>query len=493
MGTYTFSKYDYCKCLVCPKKLWLDRHKPQEADKSREEVSSIFAGNSAKNLALTLWGKFVKVPFSEDLAEMTFATGQFLKSGEKNIAGATFCYKEAFCRIDMLRLLSSKEIEFYLIKNTVSIKCGAEDELDFQYYVLTECGFVVRKACIVYVNNRYERYGELEKEKLFVIKDCTDRACAKYGELAKSLQAFKVYASTIDEPEQEAEYTCKSCTYFRYCDKKMPKDGSATVFDIVNLKKASDLYQAGLVSFRQLYDAGLLKGNQLQQVEVELNNLPPQIKKKELKEFLKTLSYPIYFLDFESFNPVVPLYDNSKPYQQIVFQYSLHYQKRAGGKLWHKEFLAMPGADPRRQVAEQLCKDIPKDTCTTAYNMSFEKAQIRDLATLYPDLYDHLMNIHDNIRDLMIPFKKRMYYTKEMAGYYSIKIVLPALYPNDPNLDYNKLEGVHNGGEASSAFLAMQNMKGKELESKRAQLLKYCCLDTLAMVKVLEKLREAVL
>ena len=104
---------------------------------------------------------------------------------------------------------------------------------------------------------------------------------------------------------------------------------------------------------------------------------------------------------------------------------------------------------------------VNMSVCTTAYNMGFEKGKIRDLAELYPDLHDHLMNIYDNIRDIMTPFQKRWYYTKEMHGSYSIKAVLPALYPDEPDLNYHNLEGVHNGEEASNTFLAMQKMEKK--------------------------------
>lgn len=207
-------------------------------------------------------------------------------------------------------------------------------------------------------------------------------------------------------------------------------------------------------------------------------------------QFLDGLSYPLYFLDFESFQPAVPLYDNSSPYEQIVFQYSLHYFEEAGGELKHREFLAQPVADPRRGVAEQLCRDIPLDVCTLAYNMSFEKTRIKSLATLYPDLANHLMNIHDHIVDLMVPFQKRWYYTKAMQGSYSIKYVLPALFPENPELDYHNLEGVHNGAEASVAFEKMGEMAPAELEKYRTNLLKYCGLDTFAMVRVWERLKE---
>lgn len=166
----------------------------------------------------------------------------------------------------------------------------------------------------------------------------------------------------------------------------------------------------------------------------------------------------------------------------------MHYTEEDGGKLRHCEYLAQPGEDPRRGVAEALCRDIPLDVCTLAYNMSFERGRIRSLAALYPDLSDHLMNIHDHIVDLMMPFQKRQYYTRAMHGSYSIKAVLPALFPDDPELDYHNLEGVHNGTEASEAFARMLDMTTEEREGCRTNLLKYCGLDTLAMVKVWERL-----
>ena len=124
--------------------------------------------------------------------------------------------------------------------------------------------------------------------------------------------------------------------------------------------------------------------------------------------------------------------------------------------------------------------------------MGFEKGRISGLAELYPDLREHLMNIKDNIKDLMIPFRQKDYYNKAMQGSYSIKYVLPALFPDDPELDYHNLEGVHNGTEASATFAEMADMEPDKLEEYREYLLKYCGLDTYAMVKVWEKLKRVI-
>ena len=132
------------------------------------------------------------------------------------------------------------------------------------------------------------------------------------------------------------------------------------------------------------------------------------------------------------------------------------------------------------------------DVCTTAYNMAFEKSRIKEMAEIFPDLSEHLLNIRENIKDLMIPFRKRYYYTRDMQGSFSIKYVLPALYPNDPSLNYHNLDEVHNGSEASATYINLGKKSKEEQEKTRANMLKYCGLDTYAMVKVWKKLKEAV-
>ena len=139
-----------------------------------------------------------------------------------------------------------------------------------------------------------------------------------------------------------------------------------------------------------------------------------------------------------------------------------------------------------------MVEDIPTDVTVLAYNMGFEKGVIRKLAVMFDEFASHLMAIHDNIQDLMTPFQKKDYYTPAMKGSYSIKYVLPALVPEMAEA-YKELEGVQNGGEAMQTYAKLAHMEDKEEVIRlREALLRYCELDTLAMVKVLEKLKESV-
>jgi len=179
------------------------------------------------------------------------------------------------------------------------------------------------------------------------------------------------------------------------------------------------------------------------------------------------------------------------PYKQIPFQYSLHVLSKKGGTLKHKEFLAKEGTDPRRLLAEKLCKDIPDNICVVAYNMSFEKRVIKELAALFPDLSEHLLSINESMKDIMQPFQTHAYYHRKFAGSYSIKAVLPALYPNDKELDYNSLNLIQVGTEAMAAFPTLHEKSPEEIAKIREALLAYCRLDTLGMVKIMQFLETS--
>lgn len=487
------SKTLYCNGVQCPKMLWLKKHHPELFDESVMNQSVLDSGSEVGDLAMGLFGNFTEVPYG-DLSEMIRKTDNLLASEEQNIAEASFTYDGLFCSVDILRNLGGGNLELYEVKSSTSVHDSHLHDVAYQMYVLERLGYHVEKACLVHINREYIRGRELEIEKLFAIEELTGMARQMQGDVHERVQTLKACILNPEEPCLDIGLHCWSpydCGFWKHCTEALPP---LNVFYVSGMQKKTKIkyYAQGIVSFEDLLNKAKLNPGQKMQLQYELEDTDAHIEPDKIKEFLDTLTYPLYFLDFESFEPAIPLYENSRPYDQIVFQYSLHYFEEEGGPLHHKEFLAMPGKDPRRELAEQLCADIPLGVCTLAYNMTFEKARIKELAELYPDLADHLMDIYGNIKDLMVQFQKKQYYTKAMQGSYSIKYVLPALFPDDPALDYHNLEGVHNGSEASAAFAVMQKMNQEELMSCRANLLKYCGLDTFAMVRVLDRLKEKV-
>ena len=201
----------------------------------------------------------------------------------------------------------------------------------------------------------------------------------------------------------------------------------------------------------------------------------------------------MYFIDYETCQYAIPEYDKTKPYQQIPFQYSLHIIPDEGAPIEHKEYLAdVSDDDLIRTFALKMIEDMPEDGSVIVYNKAFEATRNKEIGEMYLDLKDEMERINNNMVDLMVPFRNRDYYTKEMKGSYSIKYVLPALYPDDPDLNYLNLDLVHNGSEASSAFLGLKDKSPEEQVNIRESLLRYCELDTYAMVKVLNKLYQVI-
>ena len=486
------SKSKYCSAVQCPKMLWLMKNRPEAYDDSVLDQAVLDRGSAVGDLAMGLFGDYVEVPFG-DLNGMIRQTQALLEAGTPVIAEASFAFEGLFCSVDLLVNRGDGRVELVEVKSSTHVTDIYLHDVAYQAYVLTRLGFTVEKASLAHIDGSYVRRGALELRRLFCVEDLTEQARGMLEGVEERVRFLTEYMKQESEPERPLGGECFSpypCGFFGHCGRDLPRPN---IFDVGGIQLRTKLanYAKGIVSFADIEAKKVLKPDKLLQVTHELHDLPPLIDHKAVSAFLAKLSYPLYFLDFESFQPAVPLYDDSSPYEQIVFQYSLHCIEREGGALEHRAYLAQPGADPRRGVAGQLCRDIPADACTLAYNMSFEKGRIRALAALYPDLAEHLLNIHDHIVDLMVPFQKRQYYTRAMQGSYSIKYVLPALFPDDPELDYHNLEGVHNGTEASAAFEAMADMGPAELEVCRNNLLKYCGLDTFAMVKIWRKLREA--
>jgi len=475
---------------------------PDQYDESVMDMARLATGNQVGDLAMGYFGDFIEVPFLDNKTEMIHETKRLLDKNTHVICEATFSYNGLFCMVDILRVYDGY-IEIVEVKSSTSdddedsgdIKEIFLHDMAFQYYVLKGCGLNVRNVSLLSLNRKYERRGEIDLQQLFKLTDCTEAVLKMQDAIPDRLNNIEKVVMSKDEPDFLVGSHCSNpyeCGYKGWCWRNMPEN---SVFDIgwrMWASKKDAAYRAGILTFADALNGGIdLSDKQRRQVETVVFNQPPSINKPAIKEFLSKLLYPIYHLDFETYQQLIPLWDGVRPYRQIPFQYSLHIEHE-DGRLEHKEFLGKEGEDPRRRIAERLCEDIPIGAFSLAYNMTFEKKRLEHLAELYPDLADHLLDIAENMHDLCDPFKNGDYYCKAMGRGYSIKYVLPALFPDDPELDYNNLQIIQHGGDAMNAFATLHEKSAEEIEQIREALLAYCKLDTLAMVKILERLRMPV-
>lgn len=496
------SKSKYTRGIQCPKILWMENNKREWFDDSVMNDAVLASGSAVGDVAMGYFGDYVEVSYDpadpNRFVNAIERTKELLQSGEKTICEATFGLLGQYCMVDILQVREDGSFDVIEVKSSTAMKDVYYHDLAYQCWLITECGYRISSASLMYVNNKYVRRGELDIRELFVIEDLTEDIRQMIPDVPSRIKVMSDIGDAESEPLKQIGMHCfkpYDCGYRDWCFRDLP-DNNVFALGKIHKTKAFALVERGSGGFEDLVNdvESFERLNEKQQMQVlcELNDLGPVVDKEAIAQFLAGLSYPLYFLDFETYQDAIPAFDDQKPYEQMTTQYSLHWVDEPGGELYHTEYLGAAGTDTRRAVAEHLCQDIPADVCVLAWNRAFEMGRIARMAELYPHLAPHLMAIHNNILDLMDPFSARAYYTKEMKGKSSIKLVLPALFPNDPELDYRALEGVHNGGEAASAFKDMVNLPSDEQESVRENLLRYCELDTLAMVRILEKLQEVV-
>lgn len=498
------SKSKYCGLWQCPKIAWMRKYKQDEVELDESVISRMEAGNVVGDLAMGLFGDFTEVTTNDgdklNLSEMIAKTKSEMEKGTEIICEASFQFNGLYCAIDILKK-EKGGWAIYEIKSSTKHEGSTDDkpvyiaDIAYQKYVLENCGVNVTGTYLVCLNKDYVFDGTLDISKLFVISDVSEEIKPEEVNIKANLSVAERILNCEKEPDIDINESCNSpylCGFWKYCSKHIP---TPSVFNLYRMpfKKKIDHYKHGRIKYDDLiFSNTVTNPKQLRQMLHYLSEQGDYIDKDNIRDFMDTLSFPIYFLDFETIQPVIPEYVGTRPYAQIPFQYSLHYIEHEGGPLLHKEFLAESGADPRRAIAERLCEDIPMNVCVTAYNKAFECTRLKELAEFFPDLSEHLLNIRDNIVDLLVPFQSGYYYNKAMGGSFSIKSVLPALFPDAPSLNYHNLDQIHNGGEAMSIFPKIKDMPPEEAEKTRKNLLKYCELDTYAMVKVWEKLKSAI-
>jgi hypothetical protein len=416
---------------------------------------------------------------------------------------------------------SPQRWNLFEVKSSTSVKDVHVLDGSFQYWVLRWSGFSIDSVNIVHVNSSYIRKGSLDPQQLFCRKDITKEAIS-YQEKIKERVAelSSVLEKTSNIPKVAVGTHCKKpypCDFFKSC---CAQEGIPpySVLDLTNAKTQQwKLMDLGIKRLTDIPDSFLktLSMNQMIQVRVEKQQ-KPYYNLPNLRSFLSRIDYPIQFLDFESFSSALPLYDGTSPYQAICFQYSLHTLSLSPAPsspsplsisaadpinpshttLCHQSFLADgTPSDPRHSFLVSLLSHLSPSGSILVYNKSYEANRLKELGKLFPENLQEIEQLVKRMVDLADPFQTRAVVTPAMKGRYSIKAILPALVPSMAER-YHELE-ISNGYSANAAYLRLilqsegkgQEVSTDEREMIRDSLLKYCELDTLAMVKILEQLQ----
>jgi len=479
---HLLSKSSFIKGLQCDKQLYLYKYHYDWMDEVSDGQQLIFdRGHEVGELAHQLFpGGTVAADDPKNVPLAVSKTAELISAGTKIIYEAAFLFDEILVIADIL-VKDENGWKIFEVKSSTKVSETYLSDAAIQYFVISNC-LKVSDLSIVYINNDYVRKGDIVVRKLFAIKSVLNDSLNKQSLIKKELKRLKVVLSEKEIPNVKIGPRCTdpyACSFMGHCWKDVP---DYSVFNIGGLRgdKKFDLYDRGHLNIEDIPEDYPLSPSQKMQVDCHKEN-KTIINKKEIQKFLDTIKYPIWFMDFETFMPAIPKFDGVRPYQQIPFQYSVHFQKSKKSRVEHYEFLADACGDPRLAFVENLVEHTKGEGVILVYNQAFEITRLKELAWDFHLYEEDLNRIKNRITDLMEPFRKKYYYTPDMQGSYSIKSVLPALVPS---LSYKEME-IGNGGAASSAFENLYYEKDPaRIKEVRENLLKYCGLDTLAMVEV---------
>jgi hypothetical protein len=407
-------------------------------------------------------------------------TQQFVADASKPLLfETTFVWNGLVARADAIRRhgVEWDLIEFKSGKYKADEKVSAEyvDDLAYTRMVAAGAGLKVARSLLVLINGEYRLNGTAEP---FAYVDLTEQVNARAAEFADI--AGDVYAKVAadERPAPEMIFACKDCAFF--ATDCVGRDIPDPLFAIPRIteKKFEALKQFERVS-RLPADADL---TEIQRKAVEvMQSGTPRVNHEGLR-VLDQVQWPVRYLDFETISPPFPWFDETEPYQMLPFQYSLHRQDAPGAPVTHQEYLAPVEGDWRLYLAEQLLFDLGTTGSIIVYS-SFEKQRLNGLARLFPALADQFNAAVARLFDLEVVFKQG-YQHPEFQGRTSIKKVLPVMVRD---LSYTSL-AVNNGDDALGVFglMRVKAMDEAEVPTRREQLLRYCELDTLAMVRLHE-------
>jgi predicted RecB family nuclease len=471
------------------KRLYLEIHQPELAKAADDgQEARLEQGQEVGLLAQKRFPDGVVVGFEEGIGDALARTAALMDDASvPAIFEATFQHSNLLVRVDILQRRPKNRWRLIEVKSSVGVKPHYLYDVAIQHYVLSACGVNISSACLMHLNRDYRYDGDAhDLQALFTIRDQTRKVKKLDADLPKLLTVQRKALAQADPPDILPGPHCTDpyqCEFFSQCNPE-PPEHHISFLPRLGLKKRQQLMELGISLIHEIPEDFPLSELQAR-MWASVTTGQTWVSETLPKELSK-LKYPFFFMDFESLNPAIPRFQGMWPYAQIPFQWSVHRQLTPESQLEHFEFLAEDQHDPRREFIGSLCAVLGKRGRIIVYNSGFESQRLGELADWFPEYKERIKNIRERLWDLW-PFVKKHVYHPAFRGSFSIKSVLPALVSD---MTYDGMEVAH-GGEAGLAWeqLIRGELDPAERQQLKAALLAYCRQDTLAMVKILERIR----
>jgi predicted RecB family nuclease len=483
----TISKSKYCAGVQCLKRLYLLVHSPELAAQPDAAAEAIIEqGHEVGMLARTLFPGGVEVACSRGLVDAIRATRALVANPEvQAIFEGVFEHQNVLVKVDILHRRRDGRWRLIEVKSTSDLKDQHIEDVAIQYRVVSRSGVDVASACLAHVNRNYVyQGGDIDVWRFFRIKNLTRGVQRLQPKLTFQLRSEFTVLGMPKAPDVAPGRHCLqpvTCEFYDRCNLARPDDHIGYL-PRIHASAMEELDAIGVDSIRDIPDDFDLTENQ-RRAATSVQTGEPWFD-PQLRHMLSGLVYPLYFADFETLNRAIPPYAGMRPYDQRPFQWSMHVRRAPGAEPEHYEFLATDSSDPRREFITSLCAALEDSGSIVVYS-GFESQRLSELASWFPEFADQIGTIQARLFDLL-PVVREHTYHPAYAGSYSIKSVLPALVPD---MTYDGM-AVANGQEAGLTWesLLCATLSCDERQRIEKALRLYCAQDTLAMVRLLDKL-----
>lgn len=467
---WLITQFNFTKFNGCARQAWLIEHTKLHASLRDKAMMSSRLRDVQKDM-LNSFPDGVWV--YGDVRHAARDTAAIIEKGERVIYGATFLVGCAAARCDVIMLENGK-YDIYAVRPT-SRYTRWIDEVLFCKIIMEKAGVSVGKCYVCAI----DREGEKGKT-LTVVNVTSEHRIHKLKE-----KLYKIFSNIkgSEPPESKLAKQCGACAFMKNCF----DHGEDSIFSIKSLQfnKKMSLYQKGIKTVEDYLATDDADERVVRELMVR-NTDEDVYNKEEIRGFLNTLHYPLGFLDFETMEVFNPTEKILSPMDTVITQFSYHIIEKEGAEPVHYEFIGDGVGYCEREAAEKLIECIGSDHCVLMYS-DYEKICIERLIKRLPEYGKGLEAIKNNLVDLEKPFARKYLVNRRMEGKSSLKKVLPALYPGVKELDYLHLK-IQNGQQAESVYARLHKMDAAEREKAIRDLKEYCALDTLAMIKLWEKL-----
>lgn len=486
----TLSKSKLLAFRQCPKRLWLEIHRPALRENSASTEASFRVGHQVGDIARRIYdpaGTGVLVDPKSEGFDAALKRSTTLLGSEQPIFEAGYAANGALALADvMLPVLRDGRHEWRMVevKSSTSVKDYHREDAAIQAFVAKSAGVPLAAIAVAHIDSTWVYGGDSDYAGLLVERDLSEEAFGRGSEVEQWIASAQAVGNGPNEPINTTGAHCTKpfeCGFIGYCQSQEPQSQHPVSVLPGRRSNALQSYitEENVTELRDIPDA-LLNDRQLR---VKTHTLSGEVffDAKSAAAALAKYTLPICFLDFESIQFAVPIWKNTRPYQQLPFQFSLH-RLTDTGAIEHNSFLDLSGSDPSKTFAEALIDACRNWEPVFVYNASFEKGRITELADRFAALSGPLLAINARIVDLL-PIAQRYYYHPSQEGSWGLKAVLPAVIPD---LDHQSLDGVKDGGMAMGAFLEAihKDTSIPRKQQLKQQLLDYCRLDTYALVRI---------